>query len=333
MRKWLLAMSLLLASCVQVDDRTTEQVIRPPLQASPISRCMNLGSALEAPYEVDWGYTVRRQDLALLKSAGFDTIRLQVSWSAFASKSPPYTIEPELIARVDEIVRWADELELNIIVNVHHFSGLYRNPDEQEPRLEAIWDQLATHYAGAPDTLIFETINEPHSAMTVARTDAINVRLLDRIRREHPDRWVIFGTADWGTLNGLRESQPEYARNVMLTYHEYDPFNFTHQGAHWTYLEETGFRWGSRSDRKKMMSRLDEVQAIQSETGMPILVGEFGVFQEVPIKQRARWTKSLREGIEARGMSWCYWDFAGELKVYDVDTETWLLEIKEALLG
>ena len=62
----------------------------------------------------------------------------------------------------------------------------------------------------------------------------------------------------------------------------------------------------------------DPVQPLR----MPVFVGEFGVFREVPVKQRARWTETLREGIEARGMSWCYWDFAGDLKVYDVDSRS-----------
>lgn len=332
MRRLLLALSLLVGSCVQVDYRSSTVKPRPPLQASPISRCMNLGSALEAPSEGQWGYTVRRKDLALLRSAGFDTIRLPVRWSIYASQTAPYEIEPEIFRRVDQIVRWADQLGLNIIVNVHHFSGLNQNPDEHEPRLEAIWDQLASHYADAPDTLIFETINEPNDEMSVARTDAMNARLLERIRRDHPDRWVILGTADWGSLNGLQESDPTYARNVILTYHEYHPFDFTHQGAPWTHVKETGRRWGSRSEKRTMKSRLDAAQMVQSESGMPVFLGEFGVFQDVPVKQRAKWTKTLREGIETRGMSWCYWDFAGELNVYDVDSESWIPEIRSALL-
>ncbi|MCR9079421.1 MAG: glycoside hydrolase family 5 protein [Hyphomonadaceae bacterium] len=332
MRILLLAISVLLAGCAQWSGLPPASSTMAPIQATPISKCMNLGSALEADFEGQWGYVVRRSDLVRIKRAGFDTIRLPVRWSSHADQEKPYTIDPELLARVDQIVGWAEQIGLNIIVNVHHFSGLSRNPNQHEPRLEGIWDQLATHYAGAGEFLIFETINEPHSEMTVARTDAINVRLLQRIRQDHPHRWVIIGTADWGQLEGLQASEPDFAERVILTFHEYQPFDFTHQGAPWTDREETGLKWGARTDVAEMMQRLDAAQAIQSSTGMPVFVGEFGVFRNVPVKQRARWTETLREGIEARGMSWCYWDFAGDLKVYDIEAEAWIPELKAALL-
>lgn len=268
----------------------------------------------------------------MLKAAGFDTIRLPVRWTVYTPQTAPYEIDPYIISRVDQIVRWADQFGLNIIVNVHHYSGLNHDPDIHEPRLEAIWDQLSEHFSGAPNSLIFETINEPNGKMSVARTDALNVRLLERIRQDHPDRWVILGTANWGTLDGLRDSNPDYAKNIMLTYHEYEPFDFTHQGAHWSNRKETGLEWGTRSDRRAMMRRLDSAREIQSESGMPVFVGEFGVFQLVPTKERARWTRTLRKGIEARGMSWCYWDFAGELKAYDVEAEAWIPDLRDALL-
>ena len=329
MRKGLLALGLLLSGCASFDSQnvSTYEVI-----GSPISRCMNLGSALEASYEGQWGYTVRRADLVRLKDVGFDTIRLPVRWTAHADSEAPYTIDPAMLARVDEIVSWAGDIGLNIIVNVHHFSQLNSDPDQNEPRLEGLWGQLSDHFAGASDHLIFETVNEPHHNMTVERTDAINARLLDRIRQQHPDRWVILGTADWGQLGGLTASNPVLADRVMLTYHDYIPFDFTHQGAHWTDREETGLNWGSRSDRAEMRERLDTALSVQTETGMPVFVGEFGVFRGVPVKQRARWTSALRKGIEARGMSWCYWDFAGELRVYDVEAEAWIPELKAALL-
>ena len=51
---------------------------------SPVDRCMNLGGALEAPNEGDWGYTIRAEDLETIKAAGFDTVRLPVRWDVHA---------------------------------------------------------------------------------------------------------------------------------------------------------------------------------------------------------------------------------------------------------
>ncbi|MEO0448879.1 MAG: glycoside hydrolase family 5 protein [Pseudomonadota bacterium] len=332
MRSVLLGMVLTLSACSQAQDGASDIDASVPIAQAPIERCMNLGSALEAYYEGEWGYTVRREDLQRLYDAGFDAVRLPIRWSVHAEETAPYMIDEDFLARVDEIVGWADEIGLKIIVNVHHYDELNDNPDAHEPRLEALWDQLATHYAGAPQTVIFETLNEPHTKMTTARTDALNQRLLERIRQDHPERWVILGTAFWGNLSALEESRPDYDPRVMLTYHEYSPFDFTHQGASWTSVTETGVRWGTRDDVGEMLSELDKAVAVQERFRMPVFVGEFGVYKRVPIEQRARWVRTLRTGMEDRGLSWCHWDFAGSLNVYDVDREAWLPEMKAALL-
>ena len=334
MRHLILGLILLCGSCAPAAETEIDpqDVVQYPIAVPPISRCMNMGSALEAPKEGEWGYTVRRDDLVRLKEAGFDTIRLPVRWSVHTEMGLPYEIDPALLARVDDIIGWTTEIGLQIVVNVHHYDLLNEDPDTHEPRLEAIWDQLSAHYIDAPETVIFETINEPHTNMSTERTDALNRRLMARLRAEHPDRWIILGTAFWGNLDALEESKPDYDPKVMLTYHDYSPFEFTHQGASWTDQTETGIRWGTRKDVASMMTNLDSAVEVQERTRMPVFVGEFGVYQGVPVEQRALWTRTMRTGLESRGMAWCYWDFAGSLNVYDVEIEAWLPEIKSALL-
>lgn len=302
---------------------------------SPVSRCMNMGNALESPaVEGEWGYTIRAQDLEMLAADGFDTVRVPIRWSSRTGVAAPYTIDPDFFLRVDEVIAQALAANLKVIINVHHYNDLSEQPDMHEPRLEAIWAQIGERYATFPDTLIFEIINEPYGEMTIDRTDALNQKLLSQIRQTNPDRWVIYGTGQWGNLEGLTKSAPEYAPKVMLTYHEYSPFEFTHQGAFWTDpVPPMGKTWGSSRDLAKMSARQDKALAFQTRHAMPILVGEFGVYHEVPIEQRAAWLHAQRQGFEARGFGWCHWDFATTLKAYDQQQETWLPEIKAALLG
>ena len=71
MRPLIAALALMLAACSQGEpSASAEEVARA--QPSPVERCMNLGGALEAPNEGDWGYTVRQAVLVRLKEAGFD---------------------------------------------------------------------------------------------------------------------------------------------------------------------------------------------------------------------------------------------------------------------
>lgn len=332
MRMALISFIFCLAACSlpQSDRGANDPSL--PVATPPISRCINLGSALEAAYEGEWGYTVRQADLVRIRDAGFDTVRLPVRWSVHAEDTAPYRISATKLARVREIIEWTEALGLNIIINVHHYDALNEDPDTHEPRLQAIWDQLASALQGASDRVIFETLNEPHTNMTQARTDALNERLMQRIRRDHPDRWIILGTADWGNLEALDRSQPRYDPRAMLTLHTYAPFEFTHQGAPWTDATETGIAWGSASDRKALRADLDAALRIQKRQRMPVFVGEFGVYEGVRTEDRARWTRFIRTEMEARELAWCYWDFAGSLKAFDPQKEAWIPELKAALL-
>ncbi len=302
---------------------------------SPIQKCMNMGGALEAPREGDWGYTIRREDFRRLKSAGFDTVRVPIKFSAHSAKSPPFAINPGFLKRVDEIVDWALLEGLQIIIDVHHYDELSQAPNIHERRLEAIWDQLAYHYQNAPDQLMFELINEPHSNMTVARTDALNARLVSRIRRDNPNRWIVVGSAGWGALDALAESQPPKSPRLIGTFHYYDPFEVTHQGAGW--MEPSyplGARWrGSPSEKAQIKKDFDIVKRWQAQQGIPVLLGEFGVYEKADLQSRADWAEAVRRESEAQGFGWCYWEWGTGFNVYDVAQERWITPIRSALIS
>ncbi|MEZ5953988.1 MAG: glycoside hydrolase family 5 protein [Hyphomonas sp.] len=300
---------------------------------SPIQRCMNMGGALEAEWEGYWGYTVRREDLETLAATGFDTIRLPVRVSAYTGTAPPYTISADLLARMDEIVGWATGLGLNIILDVHHYEALMETPGIELPRLEAIWDQLAAHYAGAPDTVMFEIINEPFGEMTPQLTNRTNEAILRRIRTTNPDRWVILGTPLWGGLDGMLKLDPPEDKRVIAGFHYYIPFDFTHQGATW--MEDApprGAVWGTFADEKALQADFGKAAAWQRRTGVPILVGEFGVLRSVDPAQRGPWTRAVREASERNGMGWCYWDWGTEFAAWDQQQNDWVEPVRAALL-
>ncbi|MCA8903960.1 MAG: glycoside hydrolase family 5 protein [Hyphomonas sp.] len=309
----------------------TEPVAAAP--HSPIQRCMGMGGALEAPVEGAWGYTVRRPDIEAIARAGFDTIRLPVRVSAHTGTAPPYAISPDLLARMDQIVGWAIENHLNIIIDVHHFESLMTDPDNQLPRLDAIWDQLAAHYAHAPDNVIFELLNEPSDKMTVRRTGATNAELLHRIRQTNPNRWVILGTPLWGTLDGMLRLNPASDPYVITGFHYYSPFEFTHQGASW--MDDPppkGAVWGSQADYDTLAHDFDKAAAWGRDTGLPLFIGEFGVDRDVDPALRARWTRAVRTAAESRDMSWCYWDWATSFGAWNQSSGTWIEPMRSALL-
>ncbi|WP_371396826.1 glycoside hydrolase family 5 protein [Fretibacter rubidus] len=300
----------------------------------PVKRCMNIGNALEAEYEGAWGYTVRRQDLAAIATAGFDTIRLPVRWDLRTQTRPPYKIEQALFNRVDEVIAWANALGLGVILDVHHFETLSTDMTGETPRFLAIWKQIAEHYKDAPDTLYFELFNEPTADAGMGQTNALYAKALPIIRATNPTRPVIIGGNRWNSVDTLADVIFPDDPYLVATFHDYGPHAFTHQGAQWDpNPPPIGRGWGSRADKAELKETYDIARKFQARSGLPVFVGEFGVIDNVPIAKRAEWTKLRRQAMEREGYGWCAWDLVGRFASYDEEAEQWLPGMKDAFFG
>jgi len=304
---------------------------------SPVQRCINLGGAMEAPREGEWGYTIRQKDLVTIKQTGFDTVRLPVKWSAHTQTKPPYRIDPAILARADQVIGRALQQNLKVILDVHHYNDLMENPRAHIPRLTAIWEQLGAHYAGYSDALIFELINEPHGKISITETNRLNAHLLNTVRRTNPSRWVVLGSGNWNSLEGMTPGRPESFipprdPRIITTFHYYDDFDFTHQGAEWfTPFIPMGETFGSRAQKQSITKDIAIAHSFGLRTRTPVLLGEFGVYEKVPAAQRAAWTRHVREQAEANGMGWCYWEWGTSFKMYDTASERFVPGLRDAL--
>ena len=327
-----------------IDDPVVQTASQAPMAprrraaaTSPVQKCMNLGGAMEAPREGEWGYTIRQKDLALMKQIGFDTVRLPIKWSAHTQTKAPYRIDPAILARADQVIGQALQQNLKVILDVHHYTELMENPGPHIPRLTAIWEQLGAHYARYPDALIFELINEPHDKVTITETNRLNAHLLKTVRRTNPNRWVVLGSGNWNSLEGMTPGRPEAFvpprdPRIITTFHYYDDFNFTHQGAEfYTPFIPMGQTFGSRAQKRAIAEDMAIARDFGQRTGTPVLLGEFGVYDKVSPPQRAAWTRFVREQAEANGMGWCYWEWATSFKMYDTGSEQFVPGLKDAL--
>lgn len=295
-----------------------------PVAADPVNRCMNLSNALEAPQEGDWGYVITRDHPGAIAAAGFDTVRLPARVDAHFREG---RIDPAFLARLDQVIGWAEAEGLQVILDLHHYEALMADPTAEADRFVAIWDALGAHYAGHPDTLIFELVNEPTDALTTARAADLQARVIARLRPAHPNRWIITSGGGWGGLDGMLALPPPSHRELR-SFHYYDPWEFTHQLAPWTGADLPARRWGSPGDRARVTADMARAAA----PGWPVLLGEFGVYRGADPALRADWIGAVRRAAEAEGIGWCHWGFAAEFRAFDRDSAAWMPGIRAALL-
>jgi len=297
-------------------------------------RGVNLGNALEAPNEGDWGYRIELPHLDAIREAGFDGVRLPVRFDAHAGSAPPYGFGGNFWRRIDEIVGHALELGLMVQLDMHHYERLIREPDRQRDRFLGMWALIAQHFRGAPPGLMLEPFNEPNgrhwgrSALMALQRDVVSV-----IRERDASRLIVLGPGNWQNIDALRDWRPPAVQNLAVSVHYYEPHDFTHQDAEWLGPNAPGFGrdWGANADRALVRAHIQQAADWGRQRGYAMQLGEFGVNRAVPVPQRAAWTRAVREACEAEGIAWCVWDFAGAFPVWDRDSGAFLRQMREAL--
>jgi endoglucanase len=301
-----------------------------------LGRGINLGNALEAPKEGAWGVTLRADYFRAVKRAGFDTVRLPVKWSAHARADAPYAIDPTFAGRVDWAIDQALKNKLNVVVNVHHYDEMDADPDRHLPRLVGLWEQIAARYRDRPAGVYFEVLNEPHGKLTEEKWNAALPKVLRAVRKTNPTRPVVVGPGQWNSIRALDKLElPKDDRNLIVTVHCYDPFEFTHQGASWVKGADKwkGRKWaGTEAERDALRERLGKAAAWAKKHDRPVFLGEFGAYQAADMDSRARWTRFVAREAEKLGFSWAYWEFCSGFGAYDPRKEAWRAPLKAALL-
>jgi endoglucanase len=307
-------------------------------QQRRLGRGLNMGNSLEGPTEGAWGHIIQDEDFPRIRAAGFASIRLPVKWSAHAATEAPYAIDPVFLKRVDHVVRTAMASGLAVVLNVHHYDELDKDPPAHRARLAALWAQIADHFADFPDDLQFEVSNEPNGNHTAELWNETFPPALKEIRRKNPTRAVHVGGVLWNQISSLPKLQlPADDRHLIAHIHYYAPFHFTHQGAFWIKgsKEWVGTKWdGTESDLKNLRRDFDAAAAWGKQENRPVFLGEFGACAGVPdMAARVRWTRAVVAEAEARGITWAYWEYQANFGIWDPKAREWRKELLGALVG
>jgi endoglucanase len=298
-----------------------------------LGRGMNLGNCFDV--EGDGPSWLHPRHLQIVRTSGFDTVRLPVKWSARAEDTEPYAIHARFLDGVDSIVNRALALGLNVILNVHDYDQLYNAWRAHTERFLALWRQIGRHYARYPSRLYLELLNEPRDPMGPDDWNALLSQTLPVVRESNPGRMVIVGSASMSDAGALPQLELPSDDRLIVTFHYYSPFSFTHQGAPWWAGSEdwVGSTWGSAQDRRAVRADFAAALDWAAENDRPVFLGEFGTYSRADIEMRARWTTAVRRHAERLGISWAYWDFGTDFGAFDLEAGAWRQPLEHALLG
>lgn len=283
------------------------------------------------------------QDIVLIHQLGFDHIRLSIDADPLLLWQGNQPNGTAFMAELDTIVHIALDQRLAVIIDIHpesHYKEALFQGTEPVERFGTLWRALATHFAPLdPNLVFFEIMNEPEQT-DAARWHGIENTVAQQIRGAAPHHTILATGAHWSGLDDLLHIEPLSLPNVIYTFHDYEPFAFTHQGATWTdpyvqplrnvpypstpenvqanlkqeptlvsqfQVEQYGLaRWNAQ--------RVDATLAFAEQWSQlhhaPVYVGEFGVHRPFadPVA-RAQWLQDMRVGMQKHHLGWAMWDY------------------------
>ncbi|QGP80132.1 cellulase family glycosylhydrolase [Sphingobium sp. CAP-1] len=289
-----------------------------------------MGNQLDLPVEGGSGRRIRQADFTMIKAAGFRTVRIPIRFSAHAADRPPYAIDAAFMERVRQVVQWATDAGLNAIIDMHHYDEIQQDPAGHKDRFVAMWRQIAEHFFNAPGSVWFELLNEPRDALTNATLPSIYTPALAAIRASNLARPVIIDGGDTSHLSSLTSLPMPDDPYVVPTFHYYEPFAFTHQGADFiTPRPPFGVTFGSPADYARLDADLQTVRDYMQRTGRVPFVGEYGAIQDIPIDQRALYYGAVSHAFASIGVQSCAWSFTNTFQLSN--NSNWITAITDVI--
>jgi endoglucanase len=311
--------------------------------ARALGRGVNFGNILEAPTEGMWGLRLSDSLFNAARASGAVSIRLPIRWSSHAGASRPYTIDPVFFSRVDYAVDAALSRGMRIVINMQHFRQLDGDPlDPQETavaagvldeRFVAMWEQIAAHYRTRPESVVLELYNEPHGNLTAEHWNQLLKSALAAVRAVDTTHYVVIGPIQWNSAWKLDALVlPSEDQRLIVTIHNYEPFDFTHQGAEWTNMANSpSMSCCTPTQLRTLSEPLRVADAWRTTWNRPIWVGEFGSYGKGPYASRVQYSRAVRDSMEAHGMTWSYWEFAAGFGLFDPSAGAFRIELRDAL--
>lgn len=300
------------------DDGSVREALTSLEVAELMGNGINLGNTMEAygranlgvgaevsAYETCWGQPVTTQEMiTAMKDAGFDSLRIPVAWTnAMNFESGDYTIGEDYLNRVAEIVDYARNADMYVIINDHWDGGWWgmfgsATEETREQAMEiykSMWTQIATRFKDYSDYVIFESANEELgyrlNDTDIAKdsgalsdeecfpvVNEINQTFVDIVRGtggNNAQRFLLiagFGTEINNTCNDMYVMPTDTAKNKLLvSVHYYDPSGYC--------INTSLASWGTKQDYTNMNESLAKMTKF-TDAGYGVIIGEYGVLIE-----------------------------------------------------
>lgn len=300
----------------------------------------NLGNTLDAhggtasvASETSWGNPKTTPEMmqALVRQ-GIKTVRIPVTWSQHMSSGPEYAIDEAWLDRVEEVVNYALDADLYVILDTHHEPDYWLKPqseglDEVKNQLTALWKQVAERFRDYDEHLVFEGMNEPRIKGSEkewsggdddgrAAVNILNQAFVETVRSTggaNKTRCLIicpYGNSV--TYNSITQLEIPMDNHIMVAVHLYTPYYFTYEP------DDNNINEWDGSLKKDIISTMQLVDKYLIQKDVPVIITEFGAVNKnyinaegIEVSNREdvlNWLADYMEVANKYGITCVWWD-------------------------
>lgn len=308
-------------------ENTQAQAVIASVKRGINMPCMESGWARD--------YILEKETFETVRNKGFDFIRLPANLVCMLDSDG--RLNESAMKNLDAVLHNALDTGLTVFLDLHGWEELNRDPSyENVETLISVWKQTAERYAGYPEELCFEILNEPNNSsgkMTGIRWNYIQNAAAAAIRKIDSDRIIVLSPGDYNSAYKAADTSFKHRDPyLIIDVHDYAPMEFTHQGAEWipgvfeekvSCTQETLDAFAEPAEKAAEFSRRKKIK---------VVVGEFGVYEKQAEKDDiTKFLSSAVNCMEKNGLAWSYWEYNAGFGAYDYHKKEWKPFVTDAL--
>jgi endoglucanase len=274
-----------------------------------------------------------RENIDTISNSGFNAIRIPVTW--YKVLDSDFIIREDWLARVTEVVNYAEANDMYIIINSHHDEGIFKftnnSVNNSLIRFERVWAQIAFQFKNYNEKLLFEALNEPRTRGSEKEWQGGNSVehsnlnkhykiFVDTVRASggNNDKRILMvntyaASAEQTAMKGLIVPADTAPNKIIVSIHAYAPFNYAHE-----FPGDSS--WISNSSQiTGVMNRASNTFVSK---GIPVILGEFGARVQKDGPTRNAWAEFYVKSARDKKIPCILWDDGGNFKLLERPANT-----------
>jgi len=289
---------------------------------------------------------ITKQDIQNIAEMGFDHVRLPIDEEQMWDKNG--NRHDDAFQIMINCIDWCAENNLRVIVDLHILRSHHFNLDEkplwtdvaEQKKFYNLWRDLSKTLIKYPNSLVaYELMNEAVADDPELWNNLV-ANAVKAIRKIEPERTIVIGSNKWQQVQTFDVLKiPENDRNILLSFHFYEPFLLTHYNAGWTNLkgytgpvhypgvilsqeefdklpaelQDISKRWVNKKfDRKWILEQWQKPIQKAKKLDLPLYCGEFGINVGPHKKDMLNWYSDMIKLFEETGIGYANWNYKSD---------------------